>query len=73
MKLLRCRICDELVRLRGESQSCQCGASKGRYLDDRDVEISGPCELYGVRSIDYFSGEDWSKKLFRIPHFHPTT
>ena len=66
MKFLKCKTCDELVRLRREWQACSCKASQGRYINGREVEIVGPCELYGVRSIDYFSGgEAWKEKLFK--------
>lgn len=38
MKLLLCRECWDVVRMRPEPRSCACGASSGRYIDNENVE-----------------------------------
>ena len=66
MKLIKCKSCGDLVRLRRTQQQCSCQACSGRYLNGRQVRTAGPCVLLGVRSIDYFSGEDWKDRVFPI-------
>ena len=34
MKLLLCRACGDVIRMRPERRSCFCGAASGRYLED---------------------------------------
>lgn len=64
MKFIRCSLCDELVRLRRSWQVCRCGKSRGRYLNGKKAVAEGSSKLYGVSSMDYFSGnEDWKEKL----------
>ncbi len=43
MKLLLCRFCQDVVKLRTEKfRSCECGRSQGRYLSDGwHAEITG--------------------------------
>lgn len=36
MKLLFCKRCQDVVRMQSEFRSCQCGATRGRYLADGD-------------------------------------
>ncbi|MEV0459041.1 hypothetical protein [Catellatospora methionotrophica] len=37
MKLMVCRSCGDVILMRQEQRSCWCGASSGRYLDDRST------------------------------------
>jgi hypothetical protein len=53
MKLLFCAECTDLVRLFGGRRSCRCGASAGRYLDEAQVEVSGPAVVLGVGNDDF--------------------
>ena len=34
MKLMLCRHCGDVVKMRAEARTCICGRSKGRYLED---------------------------------------
>ncbi|MEJ7599407.1 MAG: hypothetical protein WKG01_15985 [Kofleriaceae bacterium] len=38
MKLLLCRDCGDVIRMRPEVRACFCGAASGRYVDDELVE-----------------------------------
>ncbi|HEY5933941.1 MAG TPA: hypothetical protein VIU61_04885 [Kofleriaceae bacterium] len=38
MKLLLCRQCGDVIKMRPELRSCFCGASSGRYIDNETVE-----------------------------------
>ncbi len=33
MKLVHCRNCDDVLRLRSEARKCACSESAGRYVD----------------------------------------
>ncbi len=48
MKLIYCRECTDVVRLFHENRRCQCGKSWGRYIDERNAEIGGPCIPVGI-------------------------
>lgn len=37
MKLLLCRSCGDVIRMRPELRSCFCGVSSGRYLEDNST------------------------------------
>ena len=41
MKLLFCRSCGDIFRLRYAEKQCECGQTKGRYLNREDAEYSG--------------------------------
>lgn len=48
MKLLLCIDCADIFKLSAKREkSCDCGKSKGKYINDRDVEISGNCMPIG--------------------------
>ncbi|HAX81609.1 MAG TPA: hypothetical protein DCY40_03440 [Actinobacteria bacterium] len=56
MKLLLCTepTCTDVVRLFGGApRRCRCGASSGRYLDEKRVEISGPAVILGVDNVAF--------------------
>lgn len=48
MKLLFCQACRDVVQLHSEDRSCICGGSHGRYVDEINVEYSGPCVVLGI-------------------------
>lgn len=56
MKLLHCIKCDDTIALIHEVRTCQCGKSKGRYLNKAEVAkgftynafYSGPAALMGI-------------------------
>lgn len=41
MKLLLCTSCSDVVKLRKTETLCECGKSKGRYIDALNAEYSG--------------------------------
>jgi hypothetical protein len=41
MKLLLCLDCDDIFNLGYEIKSCNCGATKGKYIDQRNAIYSG--------------------------------
>ena len=54
MKLIYCKECRDIVRLRGELRWCECGASMGRYTGVWDAEIGGSAIPLGFDSLDFF-------------------
>ena len=48
VKLLHCRECDDVVRIYLEWRTCHCQKSKGRYINDTHVQLSGPCRALGI-------------------------
>lgn len=57
MKLLFCRACSDVVKLTREIRRCQCGASRGRYIDDDwHAEVWGESvEVVGLRNDSLMS------------------
>jgi hypothetical protein len=53
MKLLYCRACHDIVRLHAAERSCVCGRSKGRYRNDRVVQVYGPCSVLGIPNLGF--------------------
>ena len=48
MKLILCEKCCDVVSLRlGVDRSCECGESGGRYVDNLNAEVWGPCFKLG--------------------------
>ena len=48
MKLFLCEKCADVVSLRvGFDRSCDCGQSGGRYVNNLDAEVWGPCMVLG--------------------------
>jgi hypothetical protein len=47
MKLLVCKECSDIFNLTFKPKCCGCGKSEGRYLDELNAEISGPCQPIG--------------------------
>ena len=43
MKLLLCRICQDVRKLQRSRTRCDCGRSWGMYLNDLNAEYHGPC------------------------------
>ena len=41
MKLLLCLDCDDIFNIDYEIKSCNCGATKGKYIDERNAIYSG--------------------------------
>ena len=50
MKLIFCLKCNDLVALKREPRTCQCGQSGGVYVDASVVEIHGPCMPIGIHN-----------------------
>lgn len=53
MKLIFCKECSDTVTLGGRLRKCRCRKSSGRYTDDINVVVSGPCVVlgFGTRSF----------------------
>lgn len=48
MKLILCEECHDVVALKvGRMRQCACGKSMGRYTDDINAEVIGPCVVLG--------------------------
>lgn len=56
MKLIRCKICEDVVRLiHTKWRKCDCGKSGGQYNDDLlTATVGGNCEVIGIRN-DFFT------------------
>lgn len=63
MKLIRCKKCDDVVRLvHTKWRKCECGKSGGQYNDDlMSATVGGDCEVIGLRN-DYFAEKPFSKE-----------
>ena len=84
MKLIFCLECADVVLLRllpeGEYRSCDCGQSKGRYINNVDAEIFGSAVPIGFANRSFSlavmsqpeSGEGESFTAFVIPKECPT-
>ena len=48
MKPIFCKECGDVVRLVKDLRTCQCGKSQGRYVDDLNAVIGGPCVPLGI-------------------------
>ena len=62
MKLIRCKKCEDVVRLvHTEWRQCDCKKSGGQYNDDMiSATVGGDCEVIGLRN-DYFELKPFSK------------
>ena len=63
MKLVRCKKCDDVVRLVHTTwRKCECGKSGGQYNEDlMSATVGGDCEVIGIRN-DYFTKKPFSKE-----------
>ena len=59
MKLLRCNNCQDIFNLRRQEKTCSCGESKGKYIDNRNAEISGDCDLIGIDNHSFKKVKGW--------------
>jgi len=55
MKLIFCNECHDIVSMRYELRSCDCGRSQGRYVDEVHLEYSGPCRVLGFANKSFAS------------------
>lgn len=54
MKLIWCRECRRVLSLHHEVETCKCGQSGGRYLEDGlHAEIWGPCLPLGFANPSF--------------------
>lgn len=62
-KLIRCKKCEDIVRLvHTKWRKCECGNSGGQYNDDlMSATVGGDCEVIGLRN-DFFAAKPFSKK-----------
>lgn len=63
MKLIRCKNCDDVVRLiHTKWRICECGKSGGQYNDlTMSATVGGDCEVIGIRN-DFFEFEPFSEE-----------
>jgi hypothetical protein len=63
MKLIRCKECNDVIRLvKEEWRRCLCKESGGQYNgDDQTVIVGGKCEVFGIRN-DFFEYEPFSNE-----------
>ncbi len=58
MKLIRCTLCTDIVGLVPNlMRACYCGQSVGGYVDNVRVEVSGPCQVWGMNNLDLADAE----------------
>ncbi len=51
MKLLYCANCDDVFSLRlNKERSCECGKTKGKYIDNLNAVYSGPAITMGFNN-----------------------
>ncbi len=55
MKLIYCTECQDVVRLKKELKTCDCGASGGIYRDEINAEIWGPCVPIGFANKSFLA------------------
>lgn len=55
MKLIFCVKCYDIVRLQHEPRECACERSSGRYIDDLNASISGPCIPLGFANTSFIN------------------
>jgi len=53
MKLLICMECEDIVKLTFTDKHCSCGKSGGRYVDELNAVIHGPCEPLGFANKSF--------------------
>ncbi len=55
MKLFFCKKCKDVVNLSPEERKCDCGASKGQYIDQLQATISGPAVPIGINNASFLA------------------
>lgn len=53
---MHCRHCSDIVRLYDSPRSCHCQRSRGWYVDDTHVFLSGPCRAIGLDTREVARG-----------------
>ncbi len=53
MKLIFCNECHDIVNMRYETRACGCGKSEGKYIDEVELEYSGPCRVLGFTNKSF--------------------
>lgn len=71
MKLIRCRNCEDIVRLiHTKWRRCECGSSGGQYnIDLLSATVGGDCEVIGIRN-DFFHYDPFSKSRIEFDRNH---
>ena len=61
MKLLYCRDCKDIIRMRPIPRKCYCGGTIGKLLDSQDIEFSGNCSVIEInnRSLKNADNRAW--------------
>lgn len=55
MKLLYCTVCNDIISLRAVQRFCACGQSSGRYSDQVNAEMDGPCIPLGFANRSFLA------------------
>ena len=70
-KLLNCRVCHDVVKIRKSIRICACGKSSARYADPRWVEYQGPAQILGILNSEYTGATpEQNYRWFVIPEGH---
>jgi hypothetical protein len=54
MKLIYCTRCRDIVNLSPRTRACECGASGGRYTDERNALIWGSAVVLAISNESFF-------------------
>ena len=55
MKLLYCKSCADIVKLRLVPRTCACGKSSGHYTSLVNADIGGPCLVLGLDNRGFYA------------------
>lgn len=80
MKLLFCPHCKDMLALRKQYRTCECGKSGGKYLDNINALITGDSIPIGIHNMSLGTAvglqprEGWGREFvaFVIPKICPT-
>jgi hypothetical protein len=72
MKLLLCTHCQDVFKLSHQERRCECGATRGRYLEDGHHAVySGPGVPLGLDNIDLSQRiRDWQEDILAEPRIN---
>lgn len=71
VKLLNCKICHDVQKIRKSTRVCACGKSSARYIDPRWVEYQGPAQILGILNSEYTGATpEQNYRWFVIPEGH---
>lgn len=57
MKLIKCNDCESILNLTVKIKKCECGKSKGQYIDQINAIVEGPCTVIGFSNTSLMNAE----------------